>query len=90
MSPVLFDGQNGRLRGLTASVEAVELGEVTVTEAHPLTDHVHEVGDLGDDAGLGGDVEGRLAVVHHRAVVVGDAETAGQRVVIRFEVVLFT
>lgn len=90
MSHLLFAGQNDRLRLLTAVVETVELGEVTGAEPHPLTDHIHEVGDLGDDGGIGVDAEGRLAVVHYRAVVIGNAQSAGHCVVVFSEVVLFT
>lgn len=75
---------------LTAVVEYVEFGEVIGTEAHPLANHIHELWDLGDYGGLRADVEGRLAVVHHRAIVIGNIQSAGLCVIACFEVVLFT
>ena len=72
---------------LTAVVQAVELKQVAVAELHPLADHVHELRDLGDDGGVRGDVKRRLAVVHHRAVVVGHAQGTGHLVVVLVEVV---
>lgn len=74
--------------GLTAVVETVELAEVAGAEAHPLANHVQEVRDLGDDGGFRAGVEGRFAVVHDGAVVVGNAQSTGRRVLTGFEVVL--
>ena len=73
----------------TAVVEPVEFQKIAVTELHALANHVHELGDLGDDGGGGAFVEGVLAVVHHGAVVVGHVQIAGPRVVVRVEIVLF-
>lgn len=75
---------------LTAVVEAVQLEQVTVAELHSLADDVAERGDLGDDGGLGAVAESVFAVVHHGAVVVGNAQGAGGGVVVGVEVVLFT
>lgn len=75
-------------RRLTAVVETVELAEVASAEAHPLTDHVQKLWDLGDDGGCRAGTEGRFAVVHDGAIVVGDTESTGHRVVTYFEVVL--
>lgn len=73
---------------LTAVVEAVELEQVVIAELHALADNVHELWDLGDDGGRLGHVERRLAVVHHRAVVVGHAQGTGRLVVVLVEVVV--
>lgn len=75
---------------LTAVVEAVQLEQITVAELHALADDVAERRDLGDDGGLGTVAESVFAVVHHGAVVVGDAQRAGGGVVVGVEVVLFT
>lgn len=75
---------------LTAVVEAAELEQVTVTELHALADNVTEGWDFGNNGGLGAIAEGGLAVVHHGAVVIGDAQGAGCGVIVAFEVVFFT
>lgn len=75
---------------LTAFVEAVELAEVAGAEAHPLTNHVQEVWDLGDDGGFRASAEGRFAVVHDGAVVVGNTKSTGHCVITCSEVVFFT
>lgn len=77
-------------RGLTAVVEAVQLQQVAVAELHALADHGAEGRDLGDDGGLAAVAEGVLAVVHHGAVVVGHAQSAGGGVVVAFKVILLT
>ena len=73
---------------LTAVVQAAELEQITVTELHALAHHVAEGRDVGDDGGQGAVAEGVLAVVHHGAVVVRDAQGAGGGVVVGVEVVL--
>lgn len=48
------------------------------------------MGNLGDDGGLRACAEGRLTVVHHRAIVIRNPKGAGNCVVVRVEVVLFS
>lgn len=66
----------------------MQLEQVAVAELHALADDIAERRDLGDDGGLGAVAKGVLAVVHHGAVVVGDAKRAGGGVVVGVEVVL--
>lgn len=46
--------------------------------------------NIGDDCGLRACVEGRLTVVHNRAIVIRNPKGAGNGVVICVEVVLFS
>lgn len=54
---------------------------LTEVASADMTNHVQEVWDLGDDGGFRAGVEGCFAVVHDRAVVVGNTESTGHRVV---------
>ena len=76
------------MTALTAVVQAAELEQVAVAELHALAHHVAEGRDVGDDGGERAVAEGVLAVVHHGAVVVRDAQRAGGGVVVGVEVVL--
>lgn len=78
------------LLNLTAVIEAVQLEQVTVAELHTLANDVTESRDLGDDGGLHAVLKSSFTVVHHGAVVVGDAQRAGGGVVIGVKIVSFT
>lgn len=75
---------------LTALVEAVQLQQITVTELHSLADDITESRDLCDDGGLRAVAESVFTIVHHGVVVVRYAQRAGDVVIVRVEIVLFT